>query len=125
MTEPDGQIKVLEASCDAMLTVPKVRFTGVIDRMGNMVVGKFKKGVKPYLDDQENRMAYMEFAMELFLREEFDEKLGEIEYVLSRRKKISLISIPLGDYMVLVSAEPGADAESAARAARDTFADVI
>ena len=124
MTEGPDRIMAFEGACDALLTLPKTRFVGVINKMGKLVVGKFKKGVTSHLSDREDGMAYMEMAMEVFLREEFDEKLGTIDYVLSRRKKISLISMPVGKYLVLISAEPDSDVERMVGLAGKEFAKV-
>ncbi len=109
--ETPEQIKAYENACLAVLELPKVRFVGIISNMGRLIAGKFKEGVKSYLDDKEDGMAYMQFAMEVFLREEYNDKLGEIDYVLSKRKKISVISIPKKKHLILISAEPDADVQ--------------
>ncbi len=120
---PDGDAKAaLAAACDSLLEEPGMRFAGVVNRMGRLVVGRFREGVKSHLDDKEDGMAYMEFAMEVFLRTEFDDKLGAVEYVLSKRKKINVISIPVGGHVVLVSTEPGADVEGIVGRAGAAFA---
>lgn len=110
--ETAEQIQAYEKACNDLLNHPKIRFVGIISNMGRLIVGKFKEGVKSYLDDKEDGMAYMQFAMEVFLREEYNDKLGEIDYVLSKRKKISVISIPKKKHVILISAEPDADVQS-------------
>ena len=119
------QIQSLENGCESLLALPKMRFVGIINKMGKLVVGKFKKGVTSYLNDKEDGMAYMEFAMEVFLREEFDEKLGTIDYVLSKRKKINVISMPLGEYLILISTEPDAEVESIVQKTYDIFRKIL
>ncbi len=109
--ETEEQIKVYQNACSSLLELPKTRFVGIISNMGRLIAGKFKEGVTSYLDDKQDGMAYMQFALEVFLREEYDEKLGEIDYVLSKRKKISVISIPMKKHLILISAEPDADIE--------------
>ena len=118
-------IQSLENGCESLLALPKMRFVGIINKMGKLVVGKFKKGVTSYLNDKEDGMAYMEFAMEVFLREEFDEKLGTIDYVLSKRKKINVISMPLGEYLILISTEPDAEVESIVQKTYDIFRRIL
>jgi len=123
--ESPEQIKSFEEGCNSILTLPKMRFVGVINQMGRIVTGKFKEGVTSYLDDKEDGMAYMELAMEVFLREEFDQKLGEVEYVLSKRKKINIISIPMKTYLILISSEPNADVDDIVEKTRDVFGKIL
>ena len=112
--------------CKSILSVdPKIRFAGVINQMGRIVTGKFKEGVSSYLDDKEDGMAYMELAMEIFLREEFNEKLGEVEYVLSKRKKINIISIPMKKYLILISSEPDANVEEVLEKTKQVFGKIL
>lgn len=117
----DQELEMLATACDTIRELPKIRFVGIINKMGKLVVGKFREGVESYLDNKEDGMAYMEIAMEVFLREEFDEKLGAIDYVHSKRKKISMISIPIGKYLVLVSAEPDLNVDTVVSLAHKVF----
>jgi len=123
--ESQEQIKSFQEACNSILALPKIRFTGIINQMGRIVTGKYKEGVTSYLDDKEDGMAYMELAMEVFLREEFNEKLGEVDYVLSKRKKINIISIPMKKYLILISSEPEAEVEDIIEKTRDIFGKIL
>lgn len=125
MMMPDEQIQALEGACNTLLAVPKMRFVGVISKLGKLIVGRFGQGVTSHLSDKEDGMAYMELAMEIFLREEFDEKLGKIDYVLSKRKKINMISMPVGNYLILISTERDADVDSIVKLAGAIFSKII
>lgn len=109
--EQSEKIKLIEKACDDILKGSGVRFVGVINRMGKLVVGKHESSIKSHLLDNEDQMVYMQLAMEIFLRQEFDQKLGQIDYVLSKRKKVSMISIPIEKYLVLVSTEPSVNVD--------------
>lgn len=90
---------------------PGVRFAGVINQMGNLVAGGFKDGINRLVDYNKEHMMYMELVLELRMRKEFDEELGQVNYLHSRRDKVSMISIPLNEYLVLISAEVWANVE--------------
>ncbi len=109
--ETAEQIKLIEKACDEILKDKGVRFVGVINKMGRLVVGRYNTSIKSHLLDNEDQMVYMQLAMEIFLRQEFDKKLGSVDYVLSKRKKVNMISIPVEKYLVLVSTEPGIDVD--------------
>ena len=110
-----------EGGCAAMLESPGIRFVGVINRMGRLAAGRFRSGVRSHLDDKEDRSAYMQLALEIFLGEQFDGKLGEVEYTLMRRKKIVVVCVPVGEHVILVSAEPDVDVNATVEAARGAF----
>ena len=95
----------LEESCKKILQLPKIRFVGVLNKMGNKIAGGFKKGITSYLPDKDSRMMYVQLILEYLMRKDFDEGLGPIEYISSRRGKVTMISIPAKDFLVLISAE--------------------
>ncbi len=119
--ETPEQKKSFESACQEILAEPKIRFVGLINRMGSLVVEKYRQGVESYLKEREDRMLSMELALEVFLREEFNEKLGEIDYVLSKRKKVNLISVPVGKYLLLISTDPGVDVDALVAISQGVF----
>ncbi len=123
--ETAEQIKLIEKACDEILKDKGVRFVGVINKMGRLVVGRYNTSIKSHLLDNEDQMVYMQLAMEIFLRQEFDKKLGSVDYVLSKRKKVNMISIPVEKYLVLVSTEPGIDVDKTFKETIDRLAPVL
>jgi hypothetical protein len=105
------EIESLENSCNKVLSLTKIRFVGVLDNMGNKIAGGFKEGITSYLEDKEDRMMYVQLTFEYLMRKDFDKKLGPIDYIVSQRKKIVLISIPTRDYLVLISADREANVQ--------------
>ena len=101
----------LEHSCQKVLDIPKIRFVGVLNKMGNKIAGGFKKGVKSMLPDKENRMMYVQLTLEYLMRKDFDEELGPIDYIASRRGNVTMISIPTKEYLILISAERDVNVE--------------
>ncbi len=123
--ETSEEIKSIEEGSKKILQEEKVRLVRIINRLGRVIVERYQEGITSLLQDKEDRMISMQLALEIFLRDEFDEKLGPIDYVLSKRKKISLISIPIGKYLVLVSAEPNADVNAIVEKTNETFRNLL
>ena len=123
--ETSEEIKSIEEGSKKILQEEKVRLVRIINRLGRVIVERYQEGITSLLHDKEDRMISMQLALEIFLRDEFDEKLGPIDYVLSKRKKISLISIPIGKYLVLVSAEPNADVNAIVEKTNETFRNLL
>ena len=105
------EIENLEQACQKILDLPKIRFVGVLNKMGNKIAGSFKDGVTSFLPDKENRRMYVQLMLEYMMRKDFDEGLGDIDYIVSRRTNVTMISIPTKEYLVLISAERDANAQ--------------
>ena len=99
-----------ELASKYILSFPEIRFIGVINNMGNLVVGDYKKGIIPIADVDHYKIC-MEHAMDIFMKKDLDGSLGPLEYTVSKRKNVKIIAIPVRDYLVLTSAEPHAKIE--------------
>ena len=111
MVQPD-KIKSLDESCKKVLELSTVRFVGVLDKMGNRIAGGFKEGLSSYLLDPDSRRMYIQLTLEFLMRKDFDKELGAIDYIASRRGKVTMISIPTKEYLVLISAQRDVNIES-------------
>ena len=94
-----------------ILSFTEIRFVGVVNNMGNLVVGDYKKGIVPIAEIDQYKMC-MEHALELFMKKDLDSTLGPLDYIVSKRKNVAIITIPVRDYLVLISTEPDAKIES-------------
>ena len=97
--------QALDEACKKILQIPKVRFVGVLNKMGKRIAGGFREGVISYLEDKQNQMMYVQLTLEYLMRRDFDEGLGPIDYIASRRGKVTMISIPTKEYLILISAD--------------------
>jgi len=102
--------KNLEQTCHKVLSIPEIRFCGVINKLGHLVAGGFKDGIEPLESDEKRQISYMQMILDINMRREHDDSLGPIEYTATKRGKVVMISIPISDKVVLISAEPNADA---------------
>ena len=55
------------------------------------------------------------------MRKEYNETLGPINYTTSKRGKVMMVSVPMYDHIVLISAEPDSDASTLAGKTKDLF----
>lgn len=94
-----------ESASKLILSFPGIRFIGVISNLGNLVVGNYKKGIEPIAKIDQYKIC-MEHTLELFMKKDLDDSLGSLDYIVSKRKKIQMITIPTNDYIVLISTEP-------------------
>jgi hypothetical protein len=80
-----------------------IRFAGVIDKMGKLVAGGMREGLRPMEND--SAKLYLEFALRSEMRKDFDKDFGKTLYSYSVREKVKLASFPLGQYVLRVSME--------------------
>jgi len=106
---------IYQQKCDLLLKEDKIRFAGLINHMGRLVAGGFKEGISPLEDEAERRKMYMELALRVSMRMEFDYTLGPVKYSASRREKAVMMSFPLNNNVLLVSTEPSIDIEKFAQ----------
>lgn len=118
------EVKILEDACTKLLETDKVRHVAVINKLGKMVTGNFKQGIERYLDEDKVRMVYMQLMLDLRMRQELDEILGPVDYIISRRKKLTIVSVPTENYLIVISAERDADSNKIVKAAEKLF-DII
>jgi len=120
----DRDIKKLEEACVKLSEEAKVRHVGVINQLGRLIAGGLKKGLTPTLEDDKIRMMYMQMQLDFKMRQELDELLGPIDYIASRRTKQLIISVPIGENLVLITAEPDADDKNIIKRAEALFDDI-
>ncbi len=101
-----SEYRLFEEKCERLLLDDSIRFAGLINSMGRLVAGGFKKGIAPLEDEADRQKMYMELALRVSMRKDFDYSLGPVKYSASRREKAVMMSFPINNNVLLVSAEP-------------------
>ena len=109
------EYSIFQQKCDLLLKDDEVRFAGLINNMGKLVAGGFKEGISPYEDEAERRKMFMELALRVSMRMEFDYSLGPVKYSASRREKVVMLSFPINNNVLMISAVPSIDIEKFAQ----------
>ena len=84
-------------------SLPNIRFAGVINNKGRLVAGGMIGSVKPLEDAKKDEMLFMELALRVRMRDEFNEELGPVKFSLSYREKLIIMSFPMGNDILLVT----------------------
>lgn len=112
--EKTSEYWIHDQKCKKLLVIDEIRFAGLINNMGHLVAGGFKPGITPLEDDAERKKMYMELALRVSMRKDFDYSLGPVQYTASRRGKAVVLSFPMNSNVLLVSAEPTVDIDKIA-----------
>jgi hypothetical protein len=106
MTDSELFIEEIKNKISDILLEPEIRFCGLIDSSGQLIVGDMKSGIIPFETDARRKQMFQELAHRVANRTGFDANLGRVKYSSSRREKAVMMSFPLGKYIILVIAEP-------------------
>ena len=83
----------------------KIRFAGVINSKGRLVAGGMVQSKTRLGDRKRDEMLYMELALRVKMRSEFDDDLGKVKFSMSFREKLIVMSFPIKNDVLMVSME--------------------
>ena len=104
-------VEELEKICQKIIKLdPKMRSARIINSRGHLVAGGMKKGLMSLEAQKQDEMMFMELALRVRMRKEFDSEFGEVHFSMSYREKVIVMSFPLAnDDVLLVSTEKDLD----------------
>lgn len=91
---------------DKIISEKAIRFAGFVNLKGNLLESKFREGIVPFESDEEQQRVFRELALRISTRKKFDYSMGAVKYSASRREKLVMMSFPLKNIILLITAEP-------------------
>jgi len=110
MKQDIQQNKIFEQKCNLLLNEKGIRFVGIINKMGSQMAGGYKNTITPLVDEEEHKIC-LEHTLEIMLTRDLDDALGSIDNIVTKRKKVTMITIPMEDFSLLISANKNANSE--------------
>ena len=90
--------------CDLISKIsPYIRFVGIISKSGELLSYFRRDDMTPLLDQKRTMYQFAQIAIKTELEEQFDEQLGETEFIWEERKKIQTISFSVSDKKVWIT----------------------
>jgi hypothetical protein len=103
-------LEELESFCDEILNLdPKIRFAGIIDDKGKLLVENKKKGLKVFIEPKDLEILLMETALGVRMRREYDAQLGPINFTISYGTNMISVIFPFELKMLCITAEKDLD----------------
>ena len=87
----------------------KIRFVGVINERGRLIAGGMKEGISSLEQQRDSEMIFMELALRVKMRREFDKQLGKVNFAMAHRKYVIDISFLINEDILYVATESDAD----------------
>jgi len=100
-------VEELEKICQKIVRLdPKMRSARFINNRGHLTAGGMKDGILSLEAQKQDEMMFMELALRVRMRHEFDNEFGEVHFSMSYRDKVIVMSFPLtNDDVLLLSCE--------------------
>jgi hypothetical protein len=96
--------------CDGIIKLDRsIRFVGIVNNRGEVIEGGFKQGVEPMLNGTDEQQMYIHSLSNLTMLQSYKDRLGMVRYSLTEHEKVILMTFPLGDGILCVSALPKAN----------------
>ena len=96
-----------EKICNAVYSLDsKIRFAGIVSEQGRLVAGGMKENVEPLESEKDDEMIFMELALRVKMRKEFDKQLGQVNFAMASRERALAISVLINSDILYVVAEP-------------------
>jgi heme oxygenase len=90
--------------CDLISKIsPYVRFVGIISKTGELLSYFRREGIEPLLDQKKSLYQFAQIAIKNELEEQFDEQLGETEFVWEERNKIQTLAFSVNSKKVWIT----------------------
>jgi hypothetical protein len=104
-------IDELEKLCKKIIKLdPKMRSARLINSRGHLIAGGMREGLLSLEAQKQDEMMFMELALRVRMRHEFDKEFGVVHFSMSYREKVIVMSFPLSqDDVLLVSCEKDAN----------------
>ncbi len=103
---PEINIKEYERRCQDILEDDEVRFAGLLDEFGKLLVGGYKQNINPRLTEEQHDSVCKELASRVAKRKKYDVELGRVKYSASRREHVVIMSFPIYEKVIMIVAEP-------------------
>jgi len=91
---------------DKIFSEKEIRFAGFVNMKGDLEEGRFREDIVPFENDEEQQRIFRELALRISTRKKFDYSMGAVKYSASRREKLVMMSFPLKNTILLITAEP-------------------
>lgn len=114
--------ELLSDICKQIVEIDKsMRFAGIANNMGSLVVTAYRQGLVPLMTRDETSQYAMQAVLRAATREDFEIKLGRLQYSIGKYEKLIRATLPIflnrnGDYeskfYLLLSFDVDSDAKS-------------
>lgn len=86
----------------------KIKFAGIINERGRLVASEIKKDVH-IISKKDEELLFMELALRVRMRKDFEEQLGKVKYSMTVRDEHIGMNFPIKTDFLYIATEPDVD----------------
>ena len=102
--------------CNSILSINKnIQSIALINRQGRAVEKISRPGFTNQFPDYMSEMFFMQCVLQVSMGGDFDEHFGPINYYISERDNLTMLTFPMDDHIILVTINKNASPISLAR----------
>ena len=103
-------MRVEPSLCEKIIKLDRnIRFAGIVNNRGEVIEGGFKHGVEPLLNGTDEQQMYIHSLSNLNTLQAYSDRLGIVRCSLTEHEKVTLLTFPLDDGILCLSATPKAN----------------
>jgi hypothetical protein len=72
-----------------------IRFVGIANNLGSLIATAYRNGLIPLMDKQETSHYAIQTVLRAATREDFESKIGRLEYSIGKYERLIRATIPL------------------------------
>jgi len=84
---------------------PYIRFIGIISKTGELLSYYRREGLEPLLDQKRTQYQFAQISIKTELEEQFDEQLGDTEFVWEERSKMQTIAFAISSKRIWITVD--------------------
>lgn len=84
---------------------PAIRFAGIVEKSGHLYAGSMRPGIEEHLKGRSPEISFSQAAYIVDLRNMFSADLGRLNSVIYIYNKVKMISIPVKEHILVISAD--------------------
>ena len=82
---------------------PYIRFVGVISKTGELLAYYRRDNLEPLLDQKKTQYQFAQIAIQTELEEQFDDQLGDTEFVWEERTKVQTLAFAISSNRIWIT----------------------
>ena len=86
-----------------------IRFSGIVEKSGHLYASVMREGLDEHLKGRDPEISFSQSAYIVDLRKMFTQELGNLDFVIYIYEKVRMISMPLKDQVLVLSADISGD----------------
>jgi len=104
------ETNIMESICNEIMNLDnKIRFVGIISELGRVQAASIREGIDPLVREKDREMLFTEASLKMRMSRDFNQQFGQVNFAIARRDRVDLLSMPLGDNLLYITADRGID----------------